>query len=66
MSKLKKEVISFIKDLPDNTTLEEIIYHLRVKEGIERALKQNSNGKEHTHQEVMKSAKKRLKEKWLK
>jgi len=62
MSKLKKEVISFIKELPDETTLEEIIYHLSVKEGIERALKQNSDGKEHTHEEVMKNAKKRLKE----
>jgi len=37
--KIKDQIISFIKSLPDDVTLEDIMYHLYVREKIFRGLK---------------------------
>ena len=59
---IKEEVIKLIKDLPKDTTLEDIQYHLFVKQKLLRAESQISEGKIYPHDEVMERAKK----KWLK
>ena len=58
---LKKEVISLIEELPDDITLDEIIYHLYVKQKLLKAKQDIANGRTHTHEQVKKMA-----EKWLK
>lgn len=62
---LKKEIIELIKKLPDDITLNDIIYHLYVKQKIIKGLKDIEQGKTVTNEEVMEKAKKRLEE-WLK
>ncbi|MHA1257756.1 MAG: hypothetical protein ACTSPS_19395 [Promethearchaeota archaeon] len=58
---LKKEVISLIEELPDDITLDEIIYHLYVKQKLLKAKQDIANGRTHSHEQVKKMA-----EKWLK
>ena len=58
---LKKEVISLIEELPDDITLDEIIYHLYVKQKLLKAKQDMANGRTHSHEQVKKMA-----EKWLK
>lgn len=48
----KEEVIKFIKDLPNDVTLEEIIKELSVKEKIEKGLDQLNDGAYYSHDEV--------------
>ncbi|MBY9005984.1 MAG: hypothetical protein KGD63_04430 [Candidatus Lokiarchaeota archaeon] len=62
---LKKEVIALIKKLPEEVTLDDIMYHLYVKKKILIGLQEVDQGKSIPHEEVMDNAKKRL-EKWLK
>ena len=62
---LKKEVIALIKKLPEEATLDDIMYHLYVKKKILIGLQEVDQGKSIPHEEVMDNAKKRL-EKWLK
>ena len=64
-SHLKEDIIDLIKKLPEDTTLDDIIYHLYVRKKIERGLKDLEEGKTIPHEQVMENAKKRLKE-WLK
>lgn len=64
-STLKGEVIDLIIDLPEETTLDEIIYHLYVKKKIAKGLEELRERKGILHEAVMKEAKERLK-KWLK
>jgi len=53
MSKsIKDEVISLIKKLPDNTTLEEIMYHLYVKQQIMEGLQDIEQGKVYSLNEI--------------
>jgi len=59
---IKEEVIKLIKELPKDTTLEDIQYHLFVKQKLLRAESQISEGKTYSHDEVMERAKK----KWFK
>lgn len=59
---IKEEVIKLIKDLPDDTTIEDIQYHLFVKEKLLKAEAQLREGKTIPHKEVMEKARK----KWLK
>ncbi len=59
---LKEEVIKLIQDLPEDITLEDIQYHLFVKQKLLKAEQQIIEGKTHPHEEVMERAKK----KWLK
>ncbi len=41
----KKKVIQMIKELPDDITLEDIMYHLYAREKIIRGLKDANEGK---------------------
>jgi len=60
MPSVKNAVIDFIKNLPDDLTVEEIAYKLYLDERINKARKQLKEGNYLTHEE----AKERLK-KWL-
>ena len=60
MPSVKDSVINFIKNLPDNLTVEEIAYKLYFDVRINKAQKQMKEGNYLTHEE----AKERLK-KWL-
>jgi len=58
---IKKEVISLIKELPEDITLEDIIYHLYVKQRLLKAKEDIAQGRTYSHEQVKKMA-----EKWLK
>jgi len=60
MPSVKDSVIDFIKNLPNDLTVEEIAYKLYLDERINKAQKQMKEGNYLTHEE----AKERLK-KWL-
>ena len=62
---LKKEIIALIKKLPEDATIDDIIYHIYVKKKILTGIKEIEQGKVIPHEQVMENAKKRL-EKWLK
>jgi hypothetical protein len=62
---LKEEVIDLIKKLPEDTTLDDIMYHLYVKKKILIGLQEVEQSKSIPHNQVMDNAKKRL-EKWSK
>ncbi|MHA1105704.1 MAG: hypothetical protein ACTSPN_08285 [Promethearchaeota archaeon] len=55
---VKEEVISLLHELPDDITLDEIMYHLYVKQKIIKGLKDIENGNTYTHEEVKEMAKK--------
>ena len=65
---IKEDIIKLIQELPDDATLEDIQYHLFVKQKLLRAEqqikaeKQISDGKTIPHEEVMEKAR----EKWFK
>ena len=61
---LKEEIIDLIKKLPDNATIDDIMYHLYVKKKILAGIKEIEQGNIIPHEQVMENAKKRL-EKWL-
>lgn len=61
MSKLKDSVISMVKSLPEDTTIEDIMEHLYVQQKILKGQKQLRDGHSYTHEEA-----KELLEKWLK
>jgi predicted transcriptional regulator len=56
----KEEVMELLKRLPDNSTLEEIQYHLYVHQKIQRGIKDVEDGRAHTQEEM-----ERRMEKWL-
>jgi len=60
MQTAKQEVEAMLNHLPDDSTLEDIQYHLYVLEKIKRGQKDIEQGRSHTHEE----AKERL-GKWL-
>jgi len=62
---LKEEVIALISKLPEDVTLDDIMYHLYVKKKILIGIKEVEQDKLIPHEKVMENAKKRL-EKWLK
>ena len=45
MQSIKAEVIEMIQSLPDNSTLDEISYHLYVRSKVERGLKAVDEGR---------------------
>ena len=45
MQTIKAEVIDMIQSLPDNSTLDEISYHLYVRSKVERGLKAIDEGR---------------------
>lgn len=57
---LKEEVIALIKKLPDDSTLEDIMYHLYVRKAILKGIQELEQGKSIPHEQVMDNAKKRL------
>jgi len=64
-SNLKKEIIDLIKKLPEDATIDDIMYHLYVKKKILAGIKDLDQGKVIPHEKVMENAKERL-EQWLK
>ncbi|MFC5471609.1 hypothetical protein ACFPPD_23315 [Cohnella suwonensis] len=50
---VKDEVIRLIQDLPDNVTVEDILYKLYVRARIEEGLTELDAGKGITHSEAM-------------
>ena len=54
MPAAKDEVSKLLKNLPDDTTLEDIQYHLYVLQKIERGLQDAAAGKVYTQEEVEK------------
>ena len=61
MTAIKEKVISLIKELPEDITIEEIIYHLYVKQKLLKAKEDIAQGRTYPHEQVKKMA-----EKWLK
>jgi len=59
---IKEDIIRLIQELPDDATLEDIQYHLFVKQKLLRAEEQIKKGKTIPHEEVMEKARK----KWFK
>lgn len=61
MATEKENIMQMIKDLPDDVTLDEIMYHLYVKQKILRGLEDIKQRKTYNHEEVKKMARKWLK-----
>ena len=64
-SNLKEEIIDLIKKLPEDATIDDIMYHLYVKKKILAGIRDLEQGKVIAHEKVMENAKERL-EQWLK
>ncbi|MGV9173501.1 MAG: hypothetical protein ACOC44_17020 [Promethearchaeia archaeon] len=62
-SKLKEEIIEFIRKLPEDTTIDEIMYHLYVKKKINDGLTDLEQKKTIPHEDVMEKIKRKL-EQW--
>jgi predicted transcriptional regulator len=54
MSTIKESVISMIKDMPENVTLEDIMEQLYVKQKILKGQQQLESGQFYTHEEAKK------------
>jgi hypothetical protein len=54
MQTAKEEVMQLLKDLPDSSTLEEIQYHLYVRQKIQRGLKDVDEGRTYSQEEMEK------------
>ena len=52
MSTIKESVISIVKDMPENSTLEDIMESLYVKQKILKGKKQLETGQFYTHEEA--------------
>ena len=57
----KDQILKLIKDLPDDITIEDVQYHLFVKQRLEIAEQQIKDGKLVSSEDVMEAVKK----KWL-
>ena len=57
---IKDQIISFIKTLPDDTTVEDIMYHLYIREKISHGIKEADEGKKVSNEEA-----KEIIEKWF-
>ena len=60
MGKAKKQVIELIKQLPENSSLEDIQYHIYVREKVERGLRDLAAGRILSQKEVEQRMKKWL------
>jgi hypothetical protein len=56
---IKEDIINLIQELPDDATLEDIQYHLFVKQKLLRAEEQIKEGKTNLHEEVMEKARRK-------
>jgi len=54
MQSAKQEVIELLKRLPDDSTLEEIQYHLYVRQKVQRGLRDVKEGRIYTQEEAEK------------
>jgi predicted transcriptional regulator len=54
MQSAKEEVMQLLKELPDDSTLEEIQYHLYVRQKIQRGIKDVEEGRIFTQEEMEK------------
>jgi len=61
MPTIKESVISLVKDMPENATLEDIMESLYVKQKIFKGQKQLESGQFYTHEEA-----KEIMKEWLK
>ncbi len=61
MASIKESVIDLIKTLPDNVSMDDIMYHLYVKQKIIHGKKQVEEGHLHSHEEVEEMSKEWLK-----
>ena len=59
-SNLKEEIIDLIRKLPEDATIDDIMYHLYVKKKILTGIKDIEQGKVIPHEKVMENAKERL------
>jgi predicted transcriptional regulator len=57
MESAKEEAIELIRRLPDDTTLEEIQYHLYVQQKVQRGMREVEEGKVYSQEEVEKRMK---------
>jgi predicted transcriptional regulator len=57
METAKEEAIQLIRRLPDDTTLEEIQYHLYVKQKVQRGMRDVEEGRVYSQEEVEKRMK---------
>jgi hypothetical protein len=62
MSSAKEDVRRILDQLPDNATLEEIQYHLYVRQKIEHAIEEADNGQVVTQEEIEQQMKRWLDE----
>jgi len=58
---VKEDVLAMIQRLPDDCTLEQIQYHLQVRQGVERAIKDIDEGRVYSQEEA-----ERISAEWLK
>lgn len=61
MSTMKESVISIVKNMPEDSTLEDIMESLYVKQKILKGQKQLESGQFYTHEEA-----KEIMKEWLK
>lgn len=61
MATTKADVLTYIQSLPDNITIEDIIYHLYVKAEIQKGQQDIAEGRVKKHSDVLK-----LVDQWLK
>jgi len=54
MQSAKEEVMQLLKELPDSSTLEEIQYHLYVRQKIQHGIKDVEEGRTYTQEEMEK------------
>ena len=54
MQSAKQEVMELLKGLPDDSTLEEIQYHLYVRQKVQRGIQDVEEGRVYTQEEVEK------------
>ncbi|MFO8020801.1 MAG: hypothetical protein R6U96_19415 [Promethearchaeia archaeon] len=57
---LKEELISLIKKLPEDITLDDVMYHLYVKKKVLKALEASNQGKTYNHEQVKEQSRKWL------
>jgi len=58
MQSAKEEVMQLLKGLPDNSTFEEIQYHLYVRQKIQRGITDVEEGRTYTQEEMEKRVEK--------
>ena len=49
---VKQTIISYLKTLPDDITIEDILYHLNVRKKIQQGLKDVENNNTISHEEM--------------